>query len=227
MWKVSTSIKIIRVEGLDPLDLISLISLGRDSAEVLSPYNFDKAYELPQQTICRIILKDTKTNLSSSVSFNSKIFEEDGVQWLPLFKKENEDFLNSKPEEVASPRVLILIQTKVTLDVIKEGEEKSDAGSVCDEDYMPEIKLCQSFIDKNYVSSFDDTYEQQSQEITEIHSFGQINIGIMDEINQELVNNVKRLTKLLEIERKCKETAVKEMENLKSGSLVSVIYAFS
>ena len=63
------------------------------------------------------------------------------------------------PEEISSPRFLILIQAKAILDIIKEGEEKSEFRSACDENYMLKIKLCQSIIDKNYLSSFDDTYE--------------------------------------------------------------------
>ena len=68
MWKVSISIKIIRVEGIDPSNLVTLIYAGEDSAEELSPYNIDKAYELPQRNTCRITLKSSLTGLTLSVT---------------------------------------------------------------------------------------------------------------------------------------------------------------
>ncbi|OMJ81142.1 hypothetical protein SteCoe_18457 [Stentor coeruleus] len=222
MWKEIIETKVIRAEGIDLNNLISLIYVTDILAEELTPYNIEKSFELPLKSTCRIVLKSVLTGESLSVSFNTKIFDEDGVQWLPLYRNQQSDYLESIPDEVISPRVLMLLHKKNSFDIIIEGGEKSEVGSECEDDYMPEIKLCRSFIENLPISPFDDIDEHQGQEATEVNSPPRFSIGIADEINQELRNNLERLMKTLEIEKKSKESISKEMENMKNCFLIEL-----
>lgn len=223
MWKEILETKIIRAEGIDLNNLISLIYITDVLTEELNPYNVEKPLELPLKSTCRILLKSVSTGESLSVSFNTRIFDEDGVQWLPLSRSTHGDYLEKIPDEVACPRILMLLHKKVSLDIIKEGGEKSEVGSASEEDYMPEIKLCRSLIESHhYMNSFDDTYEHQGQEVTEVSSAPRFSIGITDDINQELRSNLERLTKTFEIEKKLKESLTKEMESLKNSFITEL-----
>jgi hypothetical protein len=227
MWKQILETKIIRVEGLDQFDLITSIYISDVLTKELSPYNQDSSFELPTKVTCRIQISSNTSKVSKSVSFNTKILEEDGVQWLPLFENPDSDYMKSIPDEVISPRVLILLHKKISLDVITENAEKSEIGSACEEDYMPEIKLCQSFADSYVISPFDDAFEQRSQsvfeqhtqEVTEINNVRELAFNISDEINIELKNTVQRLSSLLDIEKKSKENVLKDIENIKNRYL--------
>ena len=215
MWKEVFETKVIRVEGFDSPDLISCIYISDILSDELVPYNKDTPIELPMKVTCKIIIKSHDSNSSKSVSFNTKIIEEDGVQWLPLYEKFEEDLINSIPDEVISPRVLLLLQKKISLDVIKEGGEKSEIGSACEDEYMPEIKLCSSFYEGNTYNPFEESYEQPSQEVTEINGNRQLSYNINDELNQELKINLQRVSYLLEIEKKSRDNVIKDMENMK------------
>ena len=219
MWKEILETKVIRIEGSDQSDLTTLVYLTDTLAEELNPYNKDKAFEIPLKTTCRVEIKSSVTGLSKSVSFNSKMFEEDGVQWLPLFEDFTNDFIDGIPEEVKSPRVLIFLQKKISLDVIKENGEKSEIGSACDDDYMPEIKLCHSFADNNFINPFDETFEHQGQEITEINNVRQLSYSVCEEINGELKLTAQKLMQLLEVEKKTRENLETDAENMKNRFL--------
>ena len=80
MWKEVFETKVIRVEGFDSPDLISCIYISDILSDELVPYNKDTPIELPMKVTCKIIIKSHDSNSSKSVSFNTKIIEEDGVQ---------------------------------------------------------------------------------------------------------------------------------------------------
>ena len=205
---------------MDQSNLISCIYISDILSEELNPYNADRPFELPMFATCRIIIKSQHTSYSRSISFNAKIIEEDGVQWLPLKENSSEDLITTIPDEVLCPRVLILLQKKISLDVIKEGGETSELGSVCEEEFMPEIKLCHSFAG-NMDIPFDDTFDNNDQEITEVNGVrqGTFGSGIGDEINRELQESLQRTMKLLEIEKRSKENVLSDMENMKGRFL--------
>lgn len=223
MWKEIFETKVIRVEGVDQTSLISCIYISDILSEELDPYNLDRPFELPVKTTCRLALKPQNSALTHSISFNTKIIEEDGVLWLPLKNSPENDLISSIPDEVLPPRVLILLQKKISLDVIKEGGEKSEIGSANEEDLMPEIKLCHSF-GENFITPFDETFENNDQEITEVSNVRQLSysIGLADEINKELQGSLNRTLMLLEIERKSKENVLREMDSMKYRFLLEL-----
>ena len=163
MWKEILESKIIRVEGLSSADLVTNVFISKEESQVLDPYNQDKAFQLPLKTGVQIVIKSKTFNEKYSVSFNTSLIVEDGVHWLPLFREAHSDSLVAFPDEVLSPRVLVLLHKKISLDIIHEGGERSEVGSNCEEDYMPEIKLCSSFIEHNLDDPFEESYEEQNE----------------------------------------------------------------
>lgn len=214
MWKEILETKVIRVEGMTSSQVTSQILVAGTVIEHLDPYNQDKAFQLPLRTHCQILLKSKNCPEKFSVSFNTGLIVEDGVHWLPLFKEPSSDFLQNFPDEVRSPRVLMLLHKKISLDVIQEGGEKSELGSACEEDYMPEIKLCSSFIEEPVGDLFEESYEE---------NMPMINVGVVDDCyNKELRENLEQLRKMLEAEKKGKESALKELENIKNSFLEEI-----
>jgi hypothetical protein len=209
MWKEILETKIIRVEGLTSSSLMAQVLVSNEQTEQLDPYNEDRAFQLPLKTKVQLVIKSKSLFERFSVSFNTSLIVEDGVHWLPLFKDKQPDNLSSFPDEVLSPRLLVLLHKKVSLDVIKEGGEKSEVGSACEEDYMPEIKLCSSFIENHIDSPFEESFEENNQEIP--------NINIVEEVNQELSKNFEKVELLLEIEKKKTESLEKELETVKNA----------
>ena len=214
MWKEILETKVIRVEGMVSSQVCCQVLVAGNEVEFLDPYNQDKAFQLPLKSGCQIELKSKTCAERLSVSFNTALIVEDGVHWLPLFKDPGSDFLSRFPDEVRSPRVLMLLHKKVSLDVIQEGGEKSELGSACEEDYMPEIKLCSSFIEEHGDNLFEESYDE---------GLPSINIGISDDnYTRELKDNLEQLRKLLEIEKKSKESALKELESVKNCFLEEI-----
>lgn len=214
MWKEILETKVIRVEGMVSSQVCCQVLVAGNEVEYLDPYNQDKAFQLPLKSNCQIQLNSKTCVEKLSVSFNTALIVEDGVHWLPLYKDPASDFISRFPDEVRSPRVLMLLHKKVSLDVIQEGGEKSELGSACEEDYMPEIKLCSSFIEEHGDDLFEESYDEE---------LPSINIGIADDnYNKELKENLDQLRKLLEIEKKSKESAFKELENVKNCFLEEI-----
>lgn len=202
MWKQVLEAKVVRVEGIDESNLYTQLTVSNNKSEDLFPYNQDKAFELSANSICRFHIHTLDNTISFSVTFNTLIVEEDGVHWLPLFPSNQPDTIQFFPEEVKTPRILILLHKKLLLDIIKEGGERSELGSACEEDYMPEIKLCSSFFDGS-VQEF-----EEADEVTE-------KVVVSEGLNVELEENLRKIEKLLAIEKKAKENLMREMENMK------------
>ena len=211
MWKEILESKIIRVEGLSSADLVTNVFISKEESQVLDPYNQDKAFQLPLKTGVQIVIKSKTFNEKYSVSFNTSLIVEDGVHWLPLFREAHSDSLVAFPDEVLSPRVLVLLHKKISLDIIHEGGERSEVGSNCEEDYMPEIKLCSSFIEHNLDDPFEESYEEQNEVLPDIK------VQVVDEVNQELKAKLEKAGKLLEIEKKISEGMAKELETVKTA----------
>lgn len=218
MWKQILEAKVIRVEGLDENDLRTQVtSMNKENID-LFPYNLDKGIELMTNSLYRFHLYTLDNTISFSISFSTSMIQEDGVHWLPLYKSTDSDTIDYFPEEVKAPRVLILLHKKLLLDIIREGNEKSELGSACEDDYMPEIKLCSSFIDGS-VQEFEEADEVTQKVGVSDGMFVGVNdgvyVGVSERINEELEENLKKLEKLLEIEKKSKENLVKELETVK------------
>jgi hypothetical protein len=102
-----------------------------------------------------------------------------------------------------------MFRKKIILDPINEGGDKSEVANACDEDYMPEIKLCTSFNDHYCDSQTEENFE----EISQTESFS--NFSSRDPSPNEYQENLKKLMILLEIEKKSSETLKKELEIVK------------
>ena len=75
---------------------------------------------LTQDGVYRLEIINQNNQEEKSVSFDKKLFAEDGVRWVPLFSP-NDDFLSQIPEEVPHPRILLIFYRKRMLN-IKESE---------------------------------------------------------------------------------------------------------
>lgn len=134
MVKLLAYIRVIRFEGVP---CISNCEIYQDDMliEKLLPIVSEKRIKLLPEIKYKVVAESE--NKQFSVSFKSLLFEDDGMFWLPLFESA-EDFLSEQPEEVNSPRVLILAHKKL----VEEGKSNLvTEESALDYEFMPEIKL--------------------------------------------------------------------------------------
>ena len=99
------------------------------------PSNCEKSFMINSNGKYQILLSRNEGMLS--ISFSNKLFEDDGMLWLPMFTEEK-DYLESQPEEVCEPRVLLLVHKK---EIEEQCSSIVSEESVTENEFMPEIKL--------------------------------------------------------------------------------------
>ncbi|CAG9322687.1 unnamed protein product [Blepharisma stoltei] len=164
MLEKSFEITVLRAEPVDREEsevgcYISVDGRLFDVITPLSPDNEENLVQINSIGKLQLILKNMSSGEEiGSVSLPTSILPSEGFQWLPLFQPQSNDYLSSFPEEVTSPRILILVNTKRALTPVQEVTELSELDcemhqnsivhSESDSGFMPEIKLCPSPYDK-------------------------------------------------------------------------------
>lgn len=132
--KPTTEVTIAGAEGLGP-DLSSVgcyVSLDGRLHDVITPLNNqpgpDTAVLLPHEGEVRFIVKNMggDDHVFGSVSLPLDLLPDSpGQLWLPLFERLDGDLLHSLPEEVDSPKILLIIGTVSLLSPVQELTEGS------------------------------------------------------------------------------------------------------
>lgn len=206
MWKEVFEGKIIRVEGL--MDGNFKVRVKVDE-RIVADCVLELAgccFALPIKSFCSIEVWDLDGR-RNSVRFNSGIIGDDGVHWLPIMRETEMDIIENCPDEVNSPRILVLLHKRVILDSIIEDAEKSEVASACEDDYMPEIKLCSNFAESG---SFDE-YQENDGEKSQSHPLPGMNGFSQDKLHEK----IKNLEKLIEVEKNMRKCMQDEIEYCK------------
>ena len=119
--------KIIRVDGFNDEDVICDALLDGKLQETFPILNHNKSLILSSAGIYQFTFKSK--SFQRSASFKLSLFKEDGAQWLPL--SDSYLLLESLPEEVNSPRFLMILCKTKLLQTIEESEEVSEESSLC------------------------------------------------------------------------------------------------
>lgn len=108
MWKSVFEIRLIRFEGITDFTKCEVVHNNFET-EIIYPSTSGKYFRVSSDGKYQIIVKSDQSQYS--VSFTRGLFNDEGMIWVPMFFNDDQ-FIETLPEEVEEPRVLLLVQKK-------------------------------------------------------------------------------------------------------------------
>ena len=233
MIRDSFESKIIRVDGFNGEEVTCEVFHNDKLQEQFLASNQSKSLLLSGNGIYKLILKSQ--TFQRSVSFRISLFKEDGAQWLPL--SDSNLFLDCLPEEVISPRFLMVLCKSKTLHIIEESRVVSEESSLSvsdSEEAISEIKVVDEIASntcntQEFFESIDSDFLDQSsikedevEEIVEINNSQRLKKIWEGDNSEEIEANEKScdiFKELLMYKNVCEETTKKLVAISRIGEL--------